>query len=100
MLNELKPQKIEEKFSVILKQSFKDTLNIGFFISFVLVFCVISNFSLNDYIGMLNSKKRDLKYPVFYLKRIFFFNFSFIYYCSTSTFKRLFPTFILMISIY
>lgn len=53
MLNELKPQKIEEKFSVILKQSFKDTLNIGFFISFVLVFCVISNFFSTSFLAEL-----------------------------------------------
>lgn len=53
MFNELKPQKIEEKFSVILKQSFKDTLNIGFFISFVLVFCVVSNLFSTSFLAEL-----------------------------------------------
>lgn len=53
MFNELRPQKIEEKFSIILKQSFIDTLNIGFFISFILIFCVISNLFSTSFLAEL-----------------------------------------------
>ena len=53
MFNELKPQKIEEKFSVILKQSFKDTLNIGFFYFICFGFLCYFQLFLNFFFGRI-----------------------------------------------